>query len=87
MCSIWELIRKRIIGKHEIQLHGRTVDGVDRFRICVDSCEKLRGTKRECEGGWRHWVRFLNKIAREPRPLTLEQIDLKRSPLGITLGL
>ena len=87
MCSIWELIRKRRIGVHEIQLHGRTVDGVDQFRICVDGYEQLRGTKRECEGEWRHWVRFLNKIPREPCPLTQEQMDLKRSPLGITLGL
>lgn len=65
MSSIWERLKRRIIGAHEIQLHGRTVNGVDQYRICLDSREQLRGSRKECDREWRDWARILNEIALE----------------------
>ena len=64
MSGIWELLKLLNVGAHMISLSGRTVDGFDQFRTCVDCIEQFRGTSEACEREFRKWVRVLNKIAR-----------------------
>ena len=61
----WNVVKIRDFGAHRLELIALAVDGFESYEIVVDCVVQFVGSKNECEGKWRQWVRALNKIRKE----------------------